>query len=142
MFGLGAERLYEIFDAVAFPCHCTIDYGASDRDSEYASPETKYKNDNPQQCAGLMSLLHRSKHDNQIMQVGFRMGAFDPKKLDHSDIYASIEDCVAAHTGKIGKKARSPEARIRRAKRKKEWRLRVRGQDGVVKTQLKPQNMK
>ena len=92
MFELGQPRLLEIFDAVAFQCHRTIYYNA-----EY---EQDRAGNHPQQCAGLMSLLHREGRDNQIMQVGQRLGAFDPKQLDHTEVYASIDDAINAHGGK------------------------------------------
>lgn len=90
LFGMRADRLDEIFNAVAFQCHKTVDYDTDDGEGR--------SGDEPQQCAGLMSLLYREKRDNQIMQVGERLGAFDPTKLDHSEVYDSIADTIAAHT--------------------------------------------
>lgn len=89
LFGLGRERLTEIFNAVAFQCHKTVDYKTEDGEG---SP-----GDKPQQCAGLMSILHRAGRPNQIMQVGERLGYFDPGKLDHSECYGSIEEAMEAH---------------------------------------------
>lgn len=89
-FRLRAKRLDEIMNAVVFQCHKTVDY---DADSDGRS------GDKPQQCAGLMSLLHRENRDNQIMQVGMRFGDFQPSKLDHSEVYDSIADAYAAHGG-------------------------------------------
>lgn len=97
-FGLQRERLREIFDAPAFQCHKTVDYdsGAVDQDGE----DLPQPGDKPQQCAGLMSLLHRAGEPNQIMQVAERLGFWDPATLDHADVYATIDAAIAAHTGK------------------------------------------
>lgn len=87
LFGMGKARLHEIFNATAFQCHKTVDY----------SDDEPQSGDRPQQCAGLMSLLHRADRANQIMQVGERFGHFDPDKLDHADVYDSIDAAMAAH---------------------------------------------
>lgn len=92
LFQLRRSRLLEIFGAIAFQCHRTVDYNTDD-----GQPGA---GDHPQQCAGLMSLLHREGRDNQIMQVGQRLGAFYPAQLDHSEVYASIDDAINAHIGK------------------------------------------
>lgn len=89
-FCLNENRLNEIFNGVAFQCHKTVDYDA---------PKGERSGDRPQQCAGLMSILHCENRSNQIMQVGERLGAFHPDRLDHSEVYASIADAVRAHTG-------------------------------------------
>lgn len=89
-FQLAPERLHEIFDAPAFQCHKTLDTSAED-----GTPERK--GDHPQQCAGLMSLLHRAGRDNQITQVATRLSDFDPANLEHSSVYDSIDDCLRAH---------------------------------------------
>lgn len=89
LFGLHGRRLTEIFEAVAFQCHKTINHDADDRDGRAG--------DHPQQCAGLMSLLAREDRPNTIMQIGERLGHFDPAALDHSDVYASIADAYEAH---------------------------------------------
>lgn len=77
-FALGRQRVEEIVEGVAFQCHKSIDY-------------------KPQQCAGLMSLLHRAGKPNQIMQVAQRLAGFDASGLDHADVYATIEDAIEAH---------------------------------------------
>lgn len=95
LFQLHRERLTDIFDGPAFQCHKTLDFDASTIDDDgdmHAAP-----GDHPQQCAGLMSLLHRAGRPNQIMQVGERLGAFDPAKLIHDDVYSSIRAAVRAH---------------------------------------------
>lgn len=91
LFGFERKRLDEILSAVAFQCHKTVNY------DEWDDPE-KRSCDHPQQCAGLMSLLHREDRANSIMQVGERFGAFDPARLDHSEVYQTIADAIAAHT--------------------------------------------
>ena len=89
-FGLRRARLLDIFDAPAFQCHKTVDYG-DDLEGE--------PGDKPQQCAGLMGLLAKIGRPNQIMQVGERLGYFDPDGLDLSDCYASEAEALAAHAG-------------------------------------------
>jgi hypothetical protein len=88
LFQLHPGRLREIVAAPAFQCHKTVDY--SDEDPQ---PGAK-----PQQCAGLMSLLHRTGQPNQIMQVGQRFGAFDPDQLQHADVYETMGHAILAHT--------------------------------------------
>lgn len=89
LFAMHPDRLAEIISAVAFQCHKTVDYNAYDEPSA---------GDRPQQCAGLMAVLHRSGRPNQIMQVAERFGHLDPTKLDPaSEAYASIEDAERAH---------------------------------------------
>lgn len=93
LFRLSLVRLLDIFDAPAFQCHKTVLY---DEDWEGQS------GDHPQQCAGLMSLLYRADQANQIMQVGQRLGHFDPAKLDHTEVYDTIEDAIRAHCPDVG----------------------------------------
>jgi len=92
LFQLALARLREIFSAVAFQCHKTVDYS----DDEGAQSGNR-----PQQCAGLMAVLHRSGKPNQIMQVAERLGAFDPAAVDpDGDAYGSIREATAAHAGR------------------------------------------
>lgn len=91
LFQLGARRLDEIVNATAFQCHKTVDYDHYD-DAEARS------GDRPQQCAGLMAVLHRSDRHNQIMQVAERLTDFDPATVDPDGVaYASVEDATRAH---------------------------------------------
>ncbi|APZ81834.1 hypothetical protein vBEliSR6L_69 [Erythrobacter phage vB_EliS_R6L] len=91
MFELGEARLDEILAAPAFQCHKTVDY------SQYDDAEAR-AGDRPQQCAGLMAVLHRSGQHNQIMQVAERLTDFDPASVDPDGVaYASIADARAAH---------------------------------------------
>lgn len=88
LFELGEQRLDEIFVATAFQCHKTVDY----------SDDAPQAGDRPQQCAGLMAVLHRSGQHNQIMQVAERLTDFDPASVDPDGVaYASIAEARAAH---------------------------------------------
>jgi hypothetical protein len=99
-YRLHPERLAEIVEAPAFQCHKTVDY------DRYEDEEAR-AGDRPQQCAGLMAVLHRSDRPNQIMQVAERLGALDPSQLDpQGEAYGSIEEMRAAHIEGI-----EPEAR-------------------------------
>jgi hypothetical protein len=89
-FQLGRLRLEEIFNAVSFQCHKTVDY------EQFDDPKER-QGKHPQQCAGLMSLLHRAGRHNQIMQIAERLGYFDPNKIDHSEVYSTIDDAIKAH---------------------------------------------
>ncbi len=90
-FALDPERLQSIFDGVAFQCHKTVDY------AEWDDPE-KRSGDRPQQCAGLMAVLHRSERHNQIMQLAERLSDFDPETVDpEGEAYDSIDQARAAH---------------------------------------------
>lgn len=90
-FNLGTERCLEIFNASAFQCHKTVDY---DRWED----ERGRQGSKPQQCVGVMSLLHRANLPNQIMQVAERLGHADFSKLDHSAVYNNIADALEAHS--------------------------------------------
>lgn len=87
---LSAERVAEIVQAMAFQCHKTVDY----------SDDHPRQGEKPQQCAGLMLMLHRSGRANTIMQVGERLGAFSPCELDASSpVYADLWAAIEAHGG-------------------------------------------
>lgn len=90
-FALHPDRLTDILNGVAFQCHKTVDY------AEWEDPE-KRSGDRPQQCAGLMAVLHRSDRHNQIMQLADRLTDFDPATVDpKGEAYASVEEAWAAH---------------------------------------------
>lgn len=89
-FQLAAAWLREIEKAPAFQCHKTVDY-------DHFGHSRLQQGEHPQQCAGLMSLLHRAGRPNQIMQVGQRLGAWDPTKMDHSQVYATFTTARKAH---------------------------------------------
>lgn len=91
LFQLHPERLEGIFAATAFQCHKTVDYSADDLEGRAG--------DHPQQCAGLMGVLHLEGRPNQIMQVGERFGAFKPQELDTDACYQSIDEAMQAHAG-------------------------------------------
>jgi hypothetical protein len=93
--GLGSHfqlrRLEDIRRDVAFQCHKTVDY-------EAWNDEVKRQGDRPQQCAGLMALLHRMNEPNQIMRVAERIGVLDCAKLDpENEVYATWAEAVRAH---------------------------------------------
>lgn len=88
LFGLHPERLQATIEGPAFQCHKTVDY------SEHAPRP----GDRPQQCAGLMAVLHRSGRHNQIMQIAERLTSFDPAAVDpKGEAYASVEEATRAH---------------------------------------------
>lgn len=95
LFQLGAERVMEIMNSEAFQCHKTVDY------SHIEDPR-KRQGANPQQCVGVMSLLHRAGLPNTIMQVATRLRGVAPDyfdKLDHSVVYDDLVDALEAHSG-------------------------------------------
>jgi hypothetical protein len=88
LFGLHPDRLRDVLDGVAFQCHKTVDY----------AEDAPRSGDRPQQCAGLMAVLHRSGRHNQIMQVAERLTDFDPATVDPAgEAYASVEEAWSAH---------------------------------------------
>ena len=88
LFGLHSARLTAIFAAPAFQCHKTVDYAGG----------TPRPGERPQQCAGLMAVLHREGQPNQIMQVAEGLGYLDPDALDpNGEAYASIDACRIDH---------------------------------------------
>jgi hypothetical protein len=77
-FRFSGERLAQIKDAPAFQCHLTLE-------------------GEPEQCAGLMSVLAREGQPNQIMQIAERFGYLDLRKLDpQGAAYASWREVLAA----------------------------------------------
>jgi hypothetical protein len=89
LFALHPERLAEIINGVAFQCHKTVDYSRSG---------SGRAGDRPQQCAGLMAVLHRSGAPNQIMQLAMRLSGFDPSTVDPDGVaYQSIDEAKRAH---------------------------------------------
>jgi hypothetical protein len=90
-FRLPRLRLQAIRRAVAFQCHKTVDY------AHFNNPEKRSGN-HPQQCAGLLAVLHREGEPNQIMQVAMRLGHLDPAKLDPDrEAYGSWQGVLLAH---------------------------------------------
>ncbi len=81
-----AARLAEFVQAVSFQCHKTGERSASTAE--------------PQQCAGLMILLKKSGLSNAMMQIGERLGHFDPTELDdNAPVYSDLWAAIAAHGG-------------------------------------------
>lgn len=68
-----------------------MDYSADGDDLEGRA------GDKPQQCAGLMAVLHAEGTPNQIMQVAERLIDFDAGKIDNLDTFASWRDVVRTH---------------------------------------------
>lgn len=98
-FGLRRERIRAIlgggegrahWPATSFPCHKTIIYG----EERIITPPTA------QQCAGVMIILHREDRWNDAMQLGQRLGMWDPSRLDMTaPVYASTREAVEAGYG-------------------------------------------
>lgn len=92
-FRLPKARLDEIASGAAFQCHKTIDYDEFD-------DVVARQGEHPQQCAGLMAVLHREGRTNQIMQVATRLGGFNPDTLDpDNEAYESLDEAYAEHEG-------------------------------------------
>lgn len=93
LFRLPKDRIMKIVNGPAFQCHKTVDYDNYD-------DERARQGDRPQQCAGLMAMLHREGAHNQIMQVAERLTGFDPDSLDPKrEAYESLAEALAAHSG-------------------------------------------
>ena len=100
-FALDPDRLEGIRTAAAFQCHQSVDYSRFE-------DEDGRQGDRPQQCTGLMAILHREGTPNQIMQVAERFGALDPAQLDpRGEAYSSWHEALAAH-GCTGHKPNTP----------------------------------
>lgn len=78
LFALHPERLDGVFSDVLFQCHKTL-------------------GGEPQQCAGLMSVLHKSCKSNNIMQIAERLTPWRAKNLDYSETYNSTEEAKEGH---------------------------------------------
>lgn len=89
-FRLSRKRLEEIFEAPAFQCHKTVDYSQ-------AKDDVGRQGDKPQQCAGLMALLHAEGKPNAIMQVAGRLIGYDPGRIETKLTFTSIADAMKAH---------------------------------------------
>ena len=74
-FGFPEPRLREIVNGVAFQCHNTVDYDHWDEGAEARS------GDHPQQCAGLMALLHKEGQPRKYDNAGSgTVGPFRPRR--------------------------------------------------------------
>lgn len=88
-FRLSPARIAEIATAPAFQCHKTV---------HYYEDAGQSAGNHPQQCAGLMALLHRSRQHSQIMQVARRFGSLDVEALDpRGEAYGSLAEALRAH---------------------------------------------
>ena len=91
-FRLNPARLSEIRTTDAFQCHNTIDYGGE--------TQAERSGDNPQQCAGLMTVQCREGIPSTITRLAIAMGQLDPDELDpRQEVYATWADVQAAHYG-------------------------------------------
>lgn len=92
-FNLSESRIIEISNATAFQCHNTVEYGEYD-DGE----ELTRAGNNPQQCVGLMSMLHSEGRHNQIMQLAERLLGFDVSTIDSKkEAYRTLREAIEAH---------------------------------------------
>lgn len=92
-FILPEARIDEIMSADAFQCHKTVEYGQDNYGNQ-----TYDQGDKPQQCAGLMAVLHREGKPNQIMRIAERVGAVTFDDIDpRNEAYASIADVKEAN---------------------------------------------
>lgn len=83
-FNLGAERVQSIAAGTAFECHKT---------TGVCGPKHE-----PQQCAGLLALLHDAEQPNAIMQIASRLYGQTFDHIDRTDTFTEIEDAIAAHS--------------------------------------------
>ena len=83
-YQLPPERLADIKAAPAFQCHKTLD-------SVSKTPCA------PQQCAGLMAVLHANGTPNAIMQVASRIIDHNPADINTDNTFSSWEDVCEAH---------------------------------------------
>lgn len=83
LFRLPAERITDIFEATAFECHKTTGVVGPKRE--------------PQQCAGLIALLHKEQSSNAIMRAAMILTGYDPGTVDGSEVYDSFTECLAGH---------------------------------------------
>jgi hypothetical protein len=87
---LSKERISEIAESSAFQCHNTVDYSNSDNENGEGRQGNK-----PQQCAGLMTILHKTGRPNVIMRVAMAWGDLKPSKLDpHNEAHDCLEDAA------------------------------------------------
>ena len=96
-FNLPAARVEEILNGPAFQCHKTVNYGACE------DPPRRHGS-KPQQCAGLMALLHAAGRPNQIMQVAQRLGHFDPETIDTRRTFSTLDEYRLANAGRTREK--------------------------------------
>lgn len=82
-YQLSRKRLIGIVYATAFECHKTT--GVIGERKE------------PQQCAGLMALLHDAQTDNTIMQVATRLSDQTFDHIDRSDTFTTLSDMFKGH---------------------------------------------
>lgn len=120
---LGGGKGKSWWPTPSFPCHKTIDYapytlgddsitckrcGRTSHHPEdvanrycghchvFLDDNATYIGPDAQQCAGVMSILHRENRPNDVMQIAERLGLWDPAKLDPTaPVYASTDEAIA-----------------------------------------------
>lgn len=85
-FLLGAERVREIVRATAFQCRRTVAY-------DHWDDPMKRQGEKPQQCAGLMALLHRAGQPNEIERL--RAPAAESARQQALEEAASLVEAAA-----------------------------------------------
>jgi len=82
-------------------------YGCSTSQAHYIvtmQTRVNYRNNRPQQCAGLMAVLRREGADNQIMQVAERLAGVNHDDLDpDKEAYGSWSEVCQAHRRGYGR---------------------------------------
>lgn len=89
---LRPARIRQIADDVAagdvFWCHQTVDY--DDNGESACGPRTRV-------CAGMMATVEAEGKPGQAMQVGERLGLYNPALLDpDAPVYPSVEEWARA----------------------------------------------
>lgn len=97
---LRPERVREIQHALVrseFYCHKTTEH--RDDDGEYV------RTGNEIHCAGALILMEHEEMTSQMSRIAYRLGIFDPSRLNMSaPVFMSFDDMVAAQTQRRSKK--------------------------------------
>ncbi len=96
-FHLRAARAVDIAEGLlrgeSFHCHKTIDYGSAE-DGEIDARPFNYAE---QFCGGALAMLTKQGHFTQMMQIGERLGVWDPSTMDpDAPVYENLDEFVAA----------------------------------------------
>lgn len=85
---LGEERMRNIVQALhddkTFTCHQTIDYSAQFEEDD-TGEEHFHPSEKNQHCAGALLYMEREGIQTTAMQIGNRLGLYDPRKLKGMD---------------------------------------------------------
>ena len=82
-YGSPVRRLREIIAGPAFECHHTTGIAGEKK--------------SPQQCAGLIAMLETESFHNKITRVAMILIQYDPRLIDNTDTFKTIDQCIAAH---------------------------------------------